>query len=437
MVLCNFCNRKETRNRPFANGFTCLDCLNNTDNYLDTYDETTTCDDIIFISSEGKKIITDESMELNLIHEKDDAKKYISPHNSPINSNDFKDSLLASLYTQLEFLKQIIVEKDHQLEECNLHIRALLTRESDVIESEVSNHSIECKNDVTSSTRYSDTIADEPSHYICNSTENQNDEDENTDKEIFTNLYEEFVDFEITEMKRKKEIQDKIATQLVDIREMKHAEYMITKNNDDDKTQHVINRGLKPIHEEIVTHTSPVNMEHLNADETKQDIEVHSWPNGTCLVMGSSLLNGVKEDLMGPRFKVRAFPGAIIDDFYHYAIPLVKKKPSSIILMAGSNDAVNKNKSSQSILEELLKLKSFLQSKFRCDVILSCPTHRFDDQKANPTFRNLRNNLSSMNIPVISNANITDMHIGKKGLHLNERGSGRLAMNYLSYMRKH
>ena len=180
---------------------------------------------------------------------------------------------------------------------------------------------------------------------------------------------------------------------------MKHAEYMITKNNDEDKTQHVINRGLKPVHEEIVSDTSPENMEYLHADETKQDIEVKSWPNGTCLVMGSSLLNGVKEALMGPRFKVRAFPGAIIDDCYHYAIPLVKKKPSSIILMAGSNDAVNKNKSSQSILEELLKLKSFLQSKFRCDVILSCPTHRFDDQKANSTLRNLRNNLSSMNIP--------------------------------------
>ena len=148
-------------------------------------------------------------------------------------------------------------------------------------------------------------------------------------------------------------------------------------------------------------------------------------------------LNGIKEELMGPRFKVPPFPGAIIADFYNYAIPFIKKKPSSIIIMAGSNDAVNKNKCSKSILEELLGLKSFLQSKFRCDVIISCPTYRFDDQRDNVTLRNLLNNVVDLNIPVISNGNITEMHIGKKGLHLNERGSGRLAVNYLSYMRRH
>ena len=151
--------------------------------------------------------------------------------------------------------------------------------------------------------------------------------------------------------------------------------------------------------------------------------------------MGSSLLNGVKEELMGPRFKIRAFPGAVINDFYDYAVPLIKKKPSYIIIMAGSNDAINK--SSQTILEDLLKLKSFLQSKFECEVIISCPTYRFDNPKANSTLRNLRNIIVDLNIPVISNDNITDIHIGKRGLHLNERGSRRLAVNYLSYMREH
>ena len=38
---------------------------------------------------------------------------------------------------------------------------------------------------------------------------------------------------------------------------------------------------------------------------------------------------------------------------------------------------------------------------------------------------------------MINNANIRDIHIGRRGLHLNEKGSGRLAVNYLSYMRRH
>ena len=49
-----------------------------------------------------------------------------------IDGSNFKDALLASLHSQVEFLKQIIKEKDQQIEESNLHIRTLLTRESDI-----------------------------------------------------------------------------------------------------------------------------------------------------------------------------------------------------------------------------------------------------------------------------------------------------------------
>ena len=48
--------------------------------------------------------------------------------------------------------------------------------------------------------------------------------------------------------------------------------------------------------------------------------------------------------------------------------------------------------------------------------------------------------LSNLNIDVIINENISDEHLGGgggEGLHLNGRGSGRLAMNYLSHIRKH
>ena len=44
---------------------------------------------------------------------------------SPIDTNDFKDALLASLYSQVEFLKSQIEEKD-------LLIRSLLIKEADV-----------------------------------------------------------------------------------------------------------------------------------------------------------------------------------------------------------------------------------------------------------------------------------------------------------------
>ena len=59
------------------------------------------------------------------------------------------------------------------------------------------------------------------------------------------------------------------------------------------------------------------------------------WSKGTVLIMGDSTLNGVQEALLGPRFKVRAHPVAIVRDFYHHSVPLLERKPTYVIIMAG------------------------------------------------------------------------------------------------------
>ena len=150
--------------------------------------------------------------------------------------------------------------------------------------------------------------------------------------------------------------------------------------------------------------------------------------------MGDSALNGIQVTLMGPRSKLRVFPGAFVRDFHHLAISLLEKKPSYIVIMAGTNDAITKT--SEVILVELLQLKSFIESALLgCKGAISCPTDRFDDSKARLTILHLRRKLNNLQIPLILNDNIRDVDIGKKGLHLNERGSGRLAVNFMSYMR--
>ena len=121
---------------------------------------------------------------------------------------------------------------------------------------------------------------------------------------------------------------------------------------------------------------------------------------------------------------------------YNYSIPLIEEKPDSIILMVGANDAVNK--CSQQILNELLNLKSWLLEKLPgVKIVFSCPTVRYDNQKARLTILQLRNKLQQLDVSVISSDNLIDEHLGYKGLHLNNRGSSRLAWNYLAYIRKH
>ena len=160
------------------------------------------------------------------------------------------------------------------------------------------------------------------------------------------------------------------------------------------------------------------------------------WPEGTVLILGDSIIGGVQAKLMGPRYKVRSIGGAIIRDFYHHSIPLLEKKPSFVIIMAGTNDA--NYKSSEEIVVELLQLKTFMENELpTCKVILSCPTCRYDDAKSQLTLCQLRKKLANLKVDVILNDNITIDHISRKGLHLNRHGSGKLAVNFMSHMKRY
>ena len=59
-----------------------------------------------------------------------------------------------------------------------------------------------------------------------------------------------------------------------------------------------------------------------------------------------------------------------------------------------------------------------------------------DDGKANITIRNINKHLSALQSECINNDNISSQHLGRKGLHLNPKGKGRLALNFMKQIRK-
>ena len=158
----------------------------------------------------------------------------------------------------------------------------------------------------------------------------------------------------------------------------------------------------------------------------------HLWNNGTVLIAGDSILNGIDEKKLGKDIKCRAFPGAVINDMYYYLTPLLQKKPSFVILHVSSNDSFDK--SSDAMMDELLQLKIFIE-QHGSEVIISYPVLRLDNEKANYAMEELRSKLRELNMPCIENSNINSDHLGKRGLHLNGKGSGRLAMNFISFVR--
>ena len=190
-----------------------------------------------------------------------------------------------------------------------------------------------------------------------------------------------------------------------------------------------IKRGLEKITKAECNNTTVLPTTY------RVDNPVKPWPSNTTLIIGSSLLHGIQESrLKKYNAKVRCHPGACVDDLYDYIAPLIKKKPSNIIMQIGSNDATFKT--AEEILSEILNLKHYILKVLPgSKVYMSCPLLRTDDKKANSTLRQLDQELKCFN-GVILNDNVDVTCLGKKGLHLNSKGSSRLAMNYISQMRR-
>ena len=175
-----------------------------------------------------------------------------------------------------------------------------------------------------------------------------------------------------------------------------------------------------------------------NADNNTVQENNEEWRKGTTLILGDSTISGLIEKKMSRnrKIKVRYFPGAKIKDMYHYAIPLLEKKPENIILHLGTNDAPYK--SDTDILKDLIELKDFILEKSpSCKKItLSTPKVRTDRESAKKNNENLTNRLKKQGIPYIMHDNVTHKHLYRNGLHLNSVGFSILPENFLSYIRR-
>ena len=124
----------------------------------------------------------------------------------------------------------------------------------------------------------------------------------------------------------------------------------------------------------------------------------------------------------GRLFKVKRFPGSTVDDLNHHIIPIMRKKPTNMIIHIGKNDAPSST--SREIQDNSLKLKSLVDEKLpQCKVWLSNTTLRTDNGKTSLTVSQLVNHLLNLNIDVIDNRNIKSRHLSGKSLHLNDSGS--------------
>ena len=166
------------------------------------------------------------------------------------------------------------------------------------------------------------------------------------------------------------------------------------------------------------------------------NVDAHPWPKNTILVAGDSIINGINEKRISTNFKsvkVRCFSGATIDDMYFNLIPLLRKKPVALVLHVGTNNS--SNETPFQIYDKLLNLVHFIkENNPNCHAVLSSSIDRLDG-KAALTIKRINSLLSESSLDINDNSNIGHSFLGIHGLHLNGRGVGKLALNFVKRIR--
>ena len=143
---------------------------------------------------------------------------------------------------------------------------------------------------------------------------------------------------------------------------------------------------------------------------------------------------GIDERKLGKNVKVRNHSGAVIEDMFDHVNAVLRRKPSAIILHVGTNNSPQQDY--VTIVEKIVSLRQYINSKLpSCKVIYSSMFLRKDNVMANDNLQRANSLLKEIYTNLIDNDNIADIHLGKKGLHLNDRGVGRFALNLISYIR--
>ena len=203
------------------------------------------------------------------------------------------------------------------------------------------------------------------------------------------------------------------------------------KNNQQQKEKHNISEH-KSIEEQLNEVTLKKKEEYYkfknnvnnNESDKNQNSNNGEWPKGTIAIIGDSIINGIMEEKLcgkGRNVKVRHFPGSTVHGMNHHLVPILRIKPSHLIIHVGANNA--SPSTSREILNKLLNLKSIAKDiNPGSDVCLSTPAMRTDRGKKALTVSHLTNHLLQLEINIIDNRNITSKHLSRRGLHVNVSG---------------
>ena len=155
-------------------------------------------------------------------------------------------------------------------------------------------------------------------------------------------------------------------------------------------------------------------------------------------ILSDSMLNQIVADRLSNEeyeVQVKCHGGCTIEHMYTHLPSVTLLKPEYIILHVGTNDCVNNT--SDEVIKRLIELKTNIEKLLpSCTVCISLSTVRSDNVRANVVIRNLNTKLRKSEFMLLDNSNISEIHLGRKGLHFNNHGVRKMASNIISLIKR-
>ena len=174
--------------------------------------------------------------------------------------------------------------------------------------------------------------------------------------------------------------------------------------------------------------TEPISIKRPELDKGKKKL----------YIISSSMLNQIDEKRLSTNnveVKVRCHGGCTVKCSYSHLPELFREKPDYVLLHIGSNDCTSKT--SDEVLNEIEQLTKYISKTLPCaKIIISLPIVRADNARAGIIQKNLKLKLKRLFYPCLENSNIDLSDLGKKGLHLNQQGTRKMAGNIISLIKR-
>ena len=131
--------------------------------------------------------------------------------------------------------------------------------------------------------------------------------------------------------------------------------------------------------------------------------------------------------------KVSCFPGATTQDMVSYLKPLINRKPDHLLIHIGANNL--STDLPQEIAENIAALAKLVTEGIDCSVFEILRRDDYLSLVGQEVNRILRNILPD-NVKLVSHDSISNQHLNRSGIHLNLRGIGALAYNFIQFIKK-